>query len=116
MLVTLSTLSSEQANATENTAIQLTQFLDYCATNRNATIRFKPSDMRLKAHADASYLSEPKARSRAGAHFYLGNNDNSSDPKMCNGPLLNLATIVEHVMASLAEAEIAALVANCKEA
>ena len=116
MLVTLSALSSEQANATENTAIRLTQFLDYCATNRNATIRFKASDMRLKAHADASYLSEPKARSRAGAHFYLGNNDNASNPKMFNGPLLNLATIIKHVMASAAEAEIAALFANCKEA
>ena len=72
--------------------------------------------MRLKAQTDASYLSEPKARSRAGAHFYLGNNDTSSDAKMFNGPLLNLANLIKHGMASEVESDIVVLLANCKEA
>jgi len=29
--------------------------------------------MKLAAHSDASYLSEPKARSSAGGHFFLPN-------------------------------------------
>ena len=32
---------------------------------------FNASDMKLAAHSDASYLREPKARSRAGGRFFL---------------------------------------------
>ena len=94
----------------------LNEFINYCATNPSTTIRFKESDMRLKYHADASYLSEPNTQSRSGAHFYLGNNDEATYPKICNGPLLNLSTIIKHFMSSAAEAEIAAHFADCKEA
>ena len=34
-------------------------------------ITYHSSDMFLATHSDASYLSEPKARSRAGSHFFL---------------------------------------------
>jgi hypothetical protein len=45
------------------------QFLDYAATYPNAIITYKASDMILAIHSDTSYLSEPKARSRAGGHL-----------------------------------------------
>lgn len=38
----------------------------------NSGLLIQPSDMLLKAHTDASYLSETKARSRLGAFLYLG--------------------------------------------
>ena len=120
MLITLSALSSEQTKDTENTAIRLpvTQFLDYCATYPSTTIRFKASNMRLKCHANASYLSEPNTHSRSGAHFYIGNNEDAKDTNMCNSSLLllNLSTIIKHVMVSLSKTETAVLFADCKEA
>ena len=45
--------------------------MDYCYTHPDATIRFMASEMILALHSDASYLSEPGAKSRAGGHFYL---------------------------------------------
>jgi hypothetical protein len=37
-----------------------------------AEVRYHSSDMVLHVSSDASYLSEPEARSRTGGHFYLG--------------------------------------------
>eukprot|EP00957_Ditylum_brightwellii_P040472 3063140-Ditylum_brightwellii.AAC.1 len=68
--------------------------------------------MILQVHSDASYLSEPKAPSRAGGYFYHGN----MQPHLMNGPLLVLSQILRNVMASAAEAELVALFKNEKEA
>jgi hypothetical protein len=60
--------------------------------------------MILKIHSDASYLGEPKARSRGGGHYYLGNKP-SSTPEPEQGPLLNRSNVIRNVMGSAAEAE-----------
>jgi hypothetical protein len=73
MLVTLSDLASEQSAATEATMEAVVQFLNYAATHPDAVLCYQASDMILKVHSDSSYLNLPKARSRAGGHFYLGN-------------------------------------------
>ena len=39
------------------------QLLDYLATQEEAVLTYNASEMILAAHSDASYLSEPKARS-----------------------------------------------------
>ena len=69
--------------------------------------------MKLAAHSDASYLSEPKARSRAGGHFFLSS---SAEIPPNNGAILNIAHIIKHVMASATEAELAALYIVAREA
>jgi Reverse transcriptase (RNA-dependent DNA polymerase) len=61
MNVALSTLASQQTRGTQQTKQDATKFLNYCATNPNATIRYHASDMILKVHSDASYNSEPQA-------------------------------------------------------
>ena len=50
---------------------RITQFLNYAATHPNATIRYKKSDMHLWIHTYATYLSKPKARSRASGFHYF---------------------------------------------
>ena len=85
---------------------QTKQLLDYLATQDEAVLTFNASDMKLAVHSDASYLSEPKARSRAGGHFFLSNN---ADVPPNNGAILNIAHIIKHVMSSATEAELAAL-------
>ena len=70
-LVAIGTISAEQSMATEATQDQVARLLDYFATHPDATIRYHRSGMVLYLHTDASYLSEKKARSRMGGHFYL---------------------------------------------
>ena len=82
------------------------------ATHPNATIQYNKSEMILRVHSDTSYLTEPKARSRAGGFFYMGNrNDNS-----INGPILNPTGTIRVVVSSAAEAETGGLFTNMKEA
>ena len=76
------------------------------ATYPNDGILFRKSDMILAAHVDAVFMNESRARSRAGAHIFLS--EDEPKPKL-NGPILTIAKIIKIVMASAAESEIAAL-------
>eukprot|EP00804_Cyclotella_cryptica_P012915 CCRYP_002273-RA/>CCRYP_002273-RA protein AED:0.38 eAED:0.38 QI:0/0/0/1/0/0/3/0/465 len=71
MLTALSSLATQQANPTQTTLQRIHRFLDYAMTHQNAVVTYRASKMILAAHSDASYLSETKARSRAGGHFFL---------------------------------------------
>jgi hypothetical protein len=112
-LVALSSLSSQQSKATEATQTAVHQLLDYFATLPNAILKFSASDMILKIHSDAGYLNETKARSRAGGHFFLGNQPNK--PEVTNGAILNPTGILKHIASSATEAEVGALFVNTKE-
>ena len=70
MLTALSVIASTQAKPTQLTMHKIKLFLNYAATNPNAVLTYCASDMVLAVHSDASYLSEPKARSRAGGQFF----------------------------------------------
>ena len=113
MLVALSAIASEQASPTEATLEKVKYFLDYAATHPDAILTYKKSAMVLAVHSDASYLTEPKARSRAGGHFFLSNNE-KVPPN--NGAVLNIAQIIRNVMTSAADAEIGALFINTRQA
>jgi len=113
MLPALGSIATQQANPTEQTLAKVEQFLDYAATHPDAIVTYRASNMVLVVHSDASYLSESKARSRAGGHFFLS--EDSDEPPL-NGAVLSVAKIIKNVMASAAEAELGALFINCREA
>jgi hypothetical protein len=117
MLVALGSIAS--AKTTEDTAKAVTHLLNYAASNPEATVRFYASDMCLKIHSDASYLSEPKARSRAGGHFFLSSNlplpTATSTPPPENGAIHTLCSIMKVVLSSATEAELGACFFNAKE-
>ena len=115
VLMALSTIASEQTKGTKRTLEKAYQVLDYLATNPNAVVRFRASDMVLNIHSDASYLSEPNARSRACGHFFMGSLPNDGDPIKLNGAFHTLCLILRFVVASAAEAELGALFLNCQE-
>jgi hypothetical protein len=71
MLVALGKIAYNQSKGTQATAQALTQLLNYAAAHPDATVRYTASDMYLHVNSDASYLSEAKARSRAGGTFFL---------------------------------------------
>ena len=68
--------------------------------------------MILAAHADAGFLNESRAISRAGAHVFLS--ENEPKPRL-NGPILTIAQIIKTVMSSAAEGEMAALFIKAKK-
>jgi len=71
ILPALSSLASEQNKPTEHTMATARQLLDYCASQDEAVITYKASNMILNVHSDAGYLNEKGARSRVGGHFFL---------------------------------------------
>jgi hypothetical protein len=106
LLCPISAIASQSSKPTEDTTKYTMQFLDYVATQEETILTFNSSDMKLAVHSNASYLSEPKARSRAGGHFFLSN-DSTIPPN--NGAILNIAHVIRHVMSSATKAELAAL-------
>ena len=113
LLCPISVIASQLATPTKDTMAQTKQFLDYVATQEEAVLTYNASNMKLAAHSDASYLSDPKARSRAGGHFFLSNDVTVPHN---NGAILNIAHISKHVMTSATEAELAVLYITTREA
>jgi hypothetical protein len=113
LLTALSTIASQQSKPMQYTFDWAKQVLDYVASQKEAILTYKASDMVLTVHSDAGYLNETKAHSRAGGHFYLSNNKTFP---LNNGAILNIAQIIKAVMSSAAEAEYGALFINAKEA
>ena len=73
LLCLISDMTSQHTTPTEVTMRQTNQLLDYIATQEDALLTYTSSDMKLAVHSNASYLSEPKSRSRVGSHFFLSN-------------------------------------------
>jgi hypothetical protein len=92
---------------------ELAYFLNYAATHPDTTLMYAASDMVLWIKSDAAYLTEPKARSRAGGYHYLGNTPDRS--KMHNAPIHNVSKVLRSVMSSAAEAEAGSLFHNTKD-
>ena len=87
MLPAIGTLASQQAHGTKATLQALAQLLNYCATHPDAMVRFIASDMALHVASDASYLSAPKARSRAsGFHFLSSLPRDPTKPPVATDP------------------------------
>jgi hypothetical protein len=89
------------------------QFLDYVASQEDAILTYKASNMVLAIHSNASYLSKPKARSRAGRHMFM---ERQEEIPTKNGTVLNILQIIRAVMSSAAEVELGALFINAKTA
>ena len=71
MLPDLNILAEQQSSTTKNMEAAITHFLYYAATNLSAIIQYIAIDMILRIDSDASYLSDPRARSHTGVHYYL---------------------------------------------
>ena len=109
MLHALNNIASSKNTAETMKATKY--FLNYAACNPNARIIYRESEMILQGDSDAAYLVCPQARSRAGGYIFVGNKNRN----LFNGPILVLARVIKNVMASAAEAEVAALYMNAQE-
>jgi hypothetical protein len=106
LLVALSAIAARQSYATVATEQAVHLLLNYVATYPSDGIIYQSSDMILCAHANVGLLNKTNSRSWARAHIYLSENN----PFPCfNGAILSIAQIIKFVIASTAEAELAAL-------
>ena len=70
--------------------------------------------MILHIHTDASFLSEPKAKSRDGGYFFLSNLPEDPTKAMHNAPIHVLCQILKNVLASASEVELAEMFENAQ--
>jgi hypothetical protein len=95
-------LGSIQAKPTLNDMRKMERLLQYLSKHKDYGIRYYASNMQLQGQSDASYLSRPRAKSVCGGLFYLGSR------KAINGPIVCTSKMISCVVASAAEAELAA--------
>jgi hypothetical protein len=107
LLTAINKVASQQANPTIAVEKAAERILQYAKKYPNATIEYSASDMILRGHSDASYLSETKARSRAGGILFL--TTASGNATTTNGSIDCFSSIIPSVVASAAEAEYSAL-------
>ena len=103
MMHALNDLASQVMTETMKTEEAQACFLNYCATNPDASIISYASD--IQGNTNAAYLVASKARSRNAAYIFMGN----KDLNIINRPIMVIARILKTVVASAAEAEIASL-------
>ena len=107
ILCALSRLSTKQQSPTKQDVRDANHLLDFLATTPDCGTTFYPSDMQLAVHADSSFLSEPRSRSRAAVYENLIRL--LDDPRTAiNGAVDKKSTIIPVVCASAHEAEYAA--------
>ena len=98
---------------TQHTEELAYHFLGYMAAHPDAHVTFKRSDMQHNCHSDASFHGETLARSRAAGLHFLGHFDPATDTTP-NGCVEYLTTIIDVVVASATEAELAAIFLNAQ--
>jgi len=113
LLRPISAIASQSSAPTTDTFQNTMQLLNYLGKQEDAVLSYHLSDMILAVHIDVSYLSEPKALSQAGGHFFLSN-DTHIPPN--NGAVLKIAHIIKNVISSATEAEVAGLYIMAREA
>ena len=106
ILKAVNSVGSAQATPTENVKTAAIQILLYGHTYPDASITYYASDMILAIDADASYLGETGARSRAACTFKFVTKDN---PDYSNGLIECISTIIPTIVTCAAEAEYAGL-------
>ena len=106
MITAINKIGSSQADATTNVFAQIDRFIAYASRFPNSSMCIRASDMKLYCHSDASYLSEPNSRSRAGGYLFLGECKPGDTP---NAAIQYFSVIITTVVSSATEAEYAAL-------
>jgi hypothetical protein len=112
MFTQVNKMATKLAEPTTDLLDQIRHFLGYAATYPNATKVIKPSGMRYVVHSDASYLSETRARSRAGGVGFLTDWSDDLTGPISNAPVEVLSSVIPTVVAAASEAEYAATFMN----
>ena len=119
ILPALNSIATKQARPTENTMNSTKMLLDYIATYPGGVLRYHKSDMNLLIDSDASYLVLPNAKSRIAGFYQLSSIPPDIPPPISppiNGNILIECKTIDHVVASVAEAETSGVFHNAQTA
>ena len=113
-LTAVGALSAQQSSPTLSSVAAADRLLGYAAAHPSHTAIIRPSTMLLHAAVDGSYLSRKKSGSVAGGIFFLGPVPSASETDTIaayipTAPLHKFSTRIPVVVASVAEAEYAAV-------
>lgn len=120
MLVALGSITKQQAKDTEKTLEAIVKSLNYAAMHPDASICYHASNMVLHINSNISYLSMPEVHGCSDGFFYLSShskdpNKAPTQPLPLSRAILVMSNCIRNVVASAAEAEIAALFENGQE-
>ena len=87
MLHALNSIAAESSKPTERTMERVKQLLNHMHTNTTTVVHYYASDMILKVHSNALYLSTGRGQNRAGGYFFLGTLTKEGTPIKLNQPL-----------------------------
>jgi hypothetical protein len=112
--VAVNRLSMLQPHATQNTLVQAMRLIQHVLHYPNATITYRPSNMQLMCHSDASHDSEPGSRSRIAGVYIFGDTpfQGPDIPMQINGCVGFMSKQAPTVCAGAYESEYAALWGN----
>jgi hypothetical protein len=112
VLMPLNDIATEQTKAMEKTQAATNQILDYLATHPDITIRYHSSDMVLTSTSMPLTSRSPTHGAVSEVCFFLGNK--SPEQGTLKGSILNVAAVINNVMASAAESEVGACLHNAQ--
>ena len=119
MFMYLNPIASEQGKAISNTYESVACLLDCTSPHPDVVLNISASEMVLHINSDASYVCEPKSKSRAGGHYFLRErpidmNKPTTRQPTNNGAIHIKLWIQRNVLASANKAEVGALFINGK--
>ena len=111
--------TAQTKDSNENLQKRVKHFMEYVATHPAAQIWYIASKMHLWIHTDASYLNEPKARSRGGGFFFFIDKPSlpitpDQQAPATNAPVLVTSKVIDAVMSSAQESETGASFNNAR--
>ena len=86
--------------------------MDYLVSLPHAQVKFYASKMILNVHSDASYLSEPRAKSRVAGVYFIGDVPEDGKQLLLDENIFIVCSILKFVVASAVEAELGASLMN----
>ena len=118
ILPALNDIGQQQAKPTVNTKKEAEWLMDFLWTYPNARLRYFAGTMQLAVDSDASFLTQPGAKSRYAGHFYF---ESLPHPLNYNGapnnaPIHTACATIKNVVASVAESECSGVFNNAQEA
>ena len=102
-------VASSQVVPTEAIIDKAKYFLYYAESHPDFILSYILINMVLASHRDTCYLTKPKARIRAGGHFFMSKN---AENPANNRAVFTIALIIKNVITSAEDAEIGALYIN----
>jgi hypothetical protein len=115
ILPAVSAIASEQSEVTKRNTEKAIQLLDYLVTHPSAKGRFHTQSIILNIHSNASYLSEPRAKSKLAGYFFSGNTPRKDENIQMNSNIFISCDSLRIVACSAAEAELDTLFLTIKE-